>query len=59
MRVIQNKEDMMSYYQLKKKMEKKGKAHKLGQRCQKMRKCDKKIGIIYILTQKNTQKNIK
>ena len=36
MRVIYNKEDMISYYQLKKKLEKKvGEAQKLGQSCQK------------------------
>ena len=36
MRVIKNREDMISYYQLKKKMGKKVReAQKLGQTCQK------------------------
>ena len=57
MRLIQNKEDIISYYQLKKKGKKVGEAQKLGQSCQKrekLRKFCKKIGIICILTQKNT-----
>ena len=37
-RVIQNKKDMISYYQLKKNGRKGGEAQKLGQSCQKMRK---------------------
>ena len=46
MRVIQNKEDMISYYQLKKIGKKVGEAQKLGQSCQKLenlRKFDKKL----------------
>ena len=41
MRVIYNKEDMLSYYQLKKNEKKVGKGQKLGQSCQKMRKFEK------------------
>ena len=43
MRLIQNKEDMISYDQLKKNSKKVGEAQKLGQSCQKMRKFDKKL----------------
>ena len=53
MRVIQNKEDMISYYQLKKIGKKVGEAQKLGQSGQKSEKL-RKIGIICNLTQKNT-----
>ena len=35
MRLIQNKKDMISYYQLKKMGKKGGEAQKLGQSCQK------------------------
>ena len=34
-RLIQNKEDMINYYQLKKMGKKVGEAQKLGQSCQK------------------------
>ena len=43
MRVIQNKEDMISYYQLKKIGKKVGEAKKLGQSGQKREK-SRKIG---------------
>ena len=48
---------MKSYYSLKKLEKKVEEAQKLGQSCQKwekLRKFGKKIGIICILTQKNT-----
>ena len=41
MRIIQKKEDMISYHQLKKIEEKVGEAQKLGQTCQKIRKFEK------------------
>ena len=53
---------MISYYQLKKMGKKSRGGPKLGQSCQKwekLRKFGKKIGIICILTKKNTQKIIK
>ena len=43
MRVIQNKKDMISYYQLQKNWKKVAEAQKIGQNCQKMRKFDKKL----------------
>ena len=43
MRLIQNKEDMISYYQMKKNCKKSRGRPKLGQICQKMRKFDKKL----------------
>ena len=43
MSVIQNKEDMISYYQLSKNWKKVGEAQILGQSCQKMRKFDEKL----------------
>ena len=43
MRVIYNKEDMISYYQLKKIGKKVGEAQKLGKSCKKMRKFDKTL----------------
>ena len=42
MRIIQNKEDMISYYQLKKWGKKVGEAQNLGQKMRKIEKVGKK-----------------
>ena len=59
MKVIQKIEDMISYYQLKKIGKKSNGGLKIGSKLSKLRKFGKKIGIVCILTQKNTQKIIK
>ena len=58
MRVIQNKEEMISYYQLKKFGKKVGNP-KIRSNLSKMRKFGKKIGIICILIQKKYIKHYK
>ena len=50
---------MISYYQLKKNGKKSSGCPKIRSKLSKMRKFGTKIGIICILTQKNTQKNYK
>ena len=54
MRLIQNKKDIISYYQLKKNWKKRRGDPKIRSKLSKMKKFDKKIGILCILTQKNT-----
>ena len=54
MKLIQNENDMISYYQLKKNGKKRRGDPKIRSNLSKMRKFVKKIGIICILTQKNT-----
>ena len=56
MKFIQNKEDMISYYQLKKNGKKCKGGSKIRSNLSKMRKFGKKICIICILTQKIHEK---
>ena len=52
-RLFQNKEDMISYYQLKKISKKSRGGPKIRSKWSKMKKIGKKIDIICILKQKN------
>ena len=60
MRVIWNKEDMISYYQLKKMGKKVGEAKKLGQICQKWEKLGKfgKKLVLYTFWPKKIHKKL-